>query len=441
MGGCPSCCGRILNTTLDKSKAYDIIPIRIIGIKQTVSIPDTERKIFMFVYADNAATTSVSKAALDAMLPYLTDYYGNPSSLYAFGQKATEALQASRETVAKYLNADPKEIYFTSGGSEADNQAIVSAARLGARKGKKHLISTQFEHHAVLHTLAKLEKEGFEVTLLDPHSDGVIRIEDVKNALRDDTCLVTIMFANNEIGTVQPIEEIGALCRERKVLFHTDAVQAAGHMPIDVKTMNIDMLSMSGHKFHAPKGVGVLYAKKGTVLTNIIEGGAQERGKRAGTENVAGIVAMAAALKESCDHMEENTAKIIPMRDKLFAELSKIPHSKINGSLEHHVPGTVNMCFEGIEGESLLLMLDDQGICASSGSACTSGSLDPSHVLLSLGIPHEIAHGSLRLSIGEYNTMEEIDHIIEVVPKVVEYLRSISPVWDELEKGELKHLI
>ena len=395
----------------------------------------------MFVYADNAATTSVSKAALDAMLPYLTDFYGNPSSLYAFGQKATEALQSARETIAACINADPKEIYFTSGGSEADNQAIVSAARLGARKGKKHLISTQFEHHAVLHTLAKLEKEGFEVTLLDPHSDGVIRVEDVENALRDDTCLVTIMFANNEIGTVQPIAEIGALCRERKVLFHTDAVQAAGHMPIDVKAMNIDMLSMSGHKFHAPKGVGVLYAKKGTVLTNIIEGGAQERGKRTGTENVAGIVAMAAALKESCDHMEENTAKIIPMRDKLFAELGKIPHSKINGSLEHHVPGTVNMCFEGIEGESLLLMLDDQGICASSGSACTSGSLDPSHVLLSLGIPHEIAHGSLRLSIGEYNTMEQIDHIIEVVPKVVEYLRSISPVWDELEKGELKHLI
>ena len=395
----------------------------------------------MFVYADNAATTSVSKAALDAMLPYLTDFYGNPSSLYAFGQKATEALQSARETVAACINADPKEIYFTSGGSEADNQAIVSAARLGARKGKKHLISTQFEHHAVLHTLSKLEKEGFEVTLLDPHSDGVIRVEDVENALRDDTCLVTIMFANNEIGTVQPIAEIGALCRERKVLFHTDAVQAAGHMPIDVKAMNIDMLSMSGHKFHAPKGVGVLYAKRGTVLTNIIEGGAQERGKRAGTENVAGIVAMAAALKESCDNMEENTAKIIPMRDKLFAELSKIPHSKINGSLEHHVPGTVNMCFEGIEGESLLLLLDDQGICASSGSACTSGSLDPSHVLLSLGIPHEIAHGSLRLSIGEYNTMEQIDHIIEVVPKVVAYLRSISPVWDELEKGELKHLI
>ena len=395
----------------------------------------------MFVYADNAATTSVSKAALDAMLPYLTDFYGNPSSLYAFGQKATEALQSARETIAACINADPKEIYFTSGGSEADNQAIVSAARLGARKGKKHLISTQFEHHAVLHTLAKLEKEGFEVTLLDPHSDGVIRVEDVENALRDDTCLVTIMFANNEIGTVQPIAEIGALCRERKVLFHTDAVQAAGHMPIDVKAMNIDMLSMSGHKFHAPKGVGVLYAKKGTVLTNIIEGGAQERGKRAGTENVAGIVAMAAALKESCDHMEENTAKIIPMRDKLFAELSKIPHSKINGSLEHHVPGTVNMCFEGIEGESLLLMLDDNGICASSGSACTSGSLDPSHVLLAIGLPHEIAHGSLRLSIGEYNTMEEIDHIIEVVPKVVQYLRNMRPVWDELEKGQRKHLI
>ena len=395
----------------------------------------------MFVYADNAATTSVSKTALDAMMPYLTDLYGNPSSLYSFGQKAKEALEASRETVAHYINADPKEIIFTSGGSEADNQAIVSAARLGARKGKKHIISTQFEHHAVLHTLNRLEKEGYEVTLLDPHSDGVIRVEDVANALRDDTCLVTIMFANNEIGTVQPIAEIGALCRERKVLFHTDAVQAAGHMPIDVRAMNIDMLSMSGHKFHAPKGVGVLYAKKGIVLTNIIDGGAQERGKRAGTENVAGIVAMAAALKESCDNMEENTAKIIPMRDKLFAELGKIPHSKINGSLEHHVPGTVNMCFEGIEGESLLLMLDDQGICASSGSACTSGSLDPSHVLLSIGLPHEVAHGSLRLSIGEYNTMEQIDHIVEVVPKVVDYLRSISPVWDELEKGQLKHMI
>ena len=395
----------------------------------------------MFVYADNAATTCVSRAALDAMLPYLLEDYGNPSSLYAFGQKAQEALQEARETVAKCIGATPREIYFTSGGSEADNQAIVSAARVGARHGKKHLISTKFEHHAVLHTLKKLEKEGFEVTLLDVHADGVVRLEDVEAAIRPDTCLVTVMFANNEIGTIQPIREIGALCRERGIPFHTDAVQAAGHMPIDVVEMNIDMLSMSGHKFHAPKGVGVLYAKKSMPLVNIIEGGAQERGKRAGTENVAGIVALAAALKESCEHMEENTAKILPMRDKLFAELSKIPHSKINGSLEHHVPGTVNMCFEGIEGESLLLLLDREGICASSGSACTSGSLDPSHVLLSIGLPHEVAHGSLRLSIGEYNSMDEIDHIIEVVPKVVAYLRSISPVWDELEKGTRPHLI
>ena len=395
----------------------------------------------MFVYADNAATTCVSRAAIDAMLPYLLEDYGNPSSLYAFGQKAKEALQEARETVAKCIGATPREIYFTSGGSEADNQAIVSAARVGARHGKKHLISTKFEHHAVLHTLKKLEKEGFEVTLLDVHEDGVVRLEDVEAAIRPDTCLVTVMFANNEIGTTQPIREIGALCREKGIPFHTDAVQAAGHMPIDVVDMNIDRLSMSGHKFHAPKGVGVLYARKNMPLVNIIEGGAQERGKRAGTENVAGIVALAAALKESCEHMEENTAKIIPMRDKLFAELSKIPHSKINGSLEHHVPGTVNMCFEGIEGESLLLLLDRDGICASSGSACTSGSLDPSHVLLSIGLPHEVAHGSLRLSIGEYNSMDEIDHIIEVVPKVVEYLRSISPVWDELEKGTRPHLI
>ena len=392
----------------------------------------------MFVYADNAATTCVSRAALDAMFPYLLEDYGNPSSLYAFGQKAQEALQEARETVAKCIGATPREIYFTSGGSEADNQAIVSAARVGARHGKKHLISTKFEHHAVLHTLKKLEKEGFEVTLLDVHADGVVRLEDVEGAIRPDTCLVTVMFANNEIGTIQPIREIGALCRERGIPFHTDAVQAAGHMPIDVVEMNIDMLSMSGHKFHAPKGVGVLYAKRNMPLVNIIEGGAQERGKRAGTENVAGIVALAAALKESCEHMEENTAKILPMRDKLFAELSKIPHSKINGSLEHHVPGTVNMCFEGIEGESLLLLLDREGICASSGSACTSGSLDPSHVLLSIGLPHEVAHGSLRLSIG---AMDEIDHIVEVVPKVVAYLRSISPVWDELEKSTRPHLI
>ncbi|MCI7369859.1 MAG: cysteine desulfurase NifS [Firmicutes bacterium] len=395
----------------------------------------------MFVYADNAATTSVSKTALDAMMPYLTTLYGNPSSLYSFAQKAKEALEEARQTVADIIGAQPKEIYFTSGGSEADNQAIVSMAKFGALKGKKHLISTKFEHHAVLHTLKQLEKQGFEVTLLDVHEDGVVRLEDVEAAIREDTALVTVMFANNEIGTVQPIKEIGALCRSKGIPFHTDAVQAAGHMPINVQEMNIDLLSMSGHKFHAPKGVGVLYAKKGMPLFNIIEGGAQERGKRAGTENIPGIVALAAALKESVDNMEANTAKIIPMRDKLFAELSKIPHSKINGSLEHHVPGTVNMCFEGIEGESLLLLLDSKGVCASSGSACTSGSLDPSHVLLAIGLPHEVAHGSLRLSIGEYNTMEEIDHIIEVVPGVVEYLRSISPVWEELENGKRKHLI
>ncbi len=395
----------------------------------------------MFVYADNAATTCVSKTALDAMMPYLTEQYGNPSSLYAFAQNAKEALEASRKTVADIIGAQPKEIYFTSGGSEADNQAIVSMAKVGAIKGKKHLISTKFEHHAVLHTLKKLEKEGFEVTLLDVHEDGVVRLEDLEAAVREDTALVTVMFANNEIGTVQPIKEIGEFCRARKIPFHTDAVQAVGHMPINVQEMNIDLLSMSGHKFHAPKGVGVLYAKKGMPLFNIIEGGAQERGKRAGTENIPGIVALAAALKESVDNMEANTAKIIPMRDKLFTELSKIPHSKINGSLEHHVPGTVNMCFEGIEGESLLLLLDAKGVCASSGSACTSGSLDPSHVLLSLGLPHEVAHGSLRLSIGEYNTMEEIDHIIKVVPEVVSYLRDISPVWEELENGTKKHLI
>ena len=395
----------------------------------------------MFVYADNAATTSVSKTALDAMLPYLTTKYGNPSSLYSFAQDVTEDVAEARATIASCIGANPREIYFTSGGSEADNQAIISAAKAGAKKGKKHIISTKFEHHAVLHTLRKLEKEGWDVTYLDVHEDGVVRLEDLKAAIREDTCLVTVMFANNEIGTVQPITELGALCRSKGIPFHTDAVQAAGHMPINVVDMNIDMLSMSGHKFHAPKGIGVLYAKRSMPLFNLIEGGAQERGKRAGTENVAGIAAMAAALKESCDNMEANTAKIIPMRDKLFAELSKIPHSKINGSLEHHVPGTVNMCFEGIEGESLLLMLDDNGICASSGSACTSGSLDPSHVLLSIGLPHEVAHGSLRLSIGEYNTMEEIDHIIEVVPRVVEYLRSMSPVWDELQKGQRPHLI
>ena len=391
----------------------------------------------MFVYADNAATTCVSKTALDAMMPYLTEYYGNPSSLYAFAQKVTEDVAKARQTVADCLGAkSPREIIFTSGGSEADNQAIFSAARLGARKGKKHLISTRFEHHAVLHSLARLEKEGFEVTLLDVHEDGVVRLDELAAAIREDTCLVTIMFANNEIGTVQPVKEIGALCRERGVPFHCDAVQAAGHMPINVEEMNIDMLSISGHKFHAPKGVGALYVRKNIPILNLIEGGAQERGKRAGTENVAGIAAMAAALKESCDNMEENSAKMCAMRDKLFAELGKIPHSKINGSLEHHVPGTVNMCFEGIEGESLLLMLDANGICASSGSACTSGSLDPSHVLLAIGRVHDVAHGSLRLSLGEDITEEEIDYLIRSVTEVVAYLRRMSPVWRDLQSGK-----
>ena len=395
----------------------------------------------MFVYADNAATTCVSKTALDAMLPCLTENWGNASSLYSFGQRAAELLEESRKTVAACLGAaNPREIYFTSCGSESDNQALVSCARLGARKGKKHLISTKFEHHAILHPLKALEKEGFEVTLLDVHEDGVVRVEDVAAAIREDTCCVSVMFANNEVGTIQPIKEIGALCREKGIPFHTDAVQAVGHIPVNVEEMNIDMLSLSGHKFHAPKGVGVLYCRKNIPLFSFIEGGAQERGKRAGTENIAGICALAAALKESCDNMEENAAKMCAMRDKLFAELSKIPHSRINGSLEHHVPGTVNMCFEGIEGESLLLLLDKKGICASSGSACTSGSLDPSHVLLSLGIPHELAHGSLRLSIGEYNTMEEIDYIIEVLPGIVQYLRDMSPIWDALEKGEKEHL-
>lgn len=395
----------------------------------------------MFVYADNAATTCTSQAALDAMMPYLTRQYGNPSSLYGFGQAAKEAIENARKTVAACIGAQPREIYFTSGGSEADNQAILSAAKVGARKGKRHLISTAFEHHAVLHTLKKLEKEGCEVTLLPVHEDGVVRMEDLEAAVRDDTALVTIMFANNEIGTIQPITEIGAFCRERNIPFHTDAVQAAGHMPIDVEVMNIDMLSLSGHKFHAPKGVGVLYAKKNILLSNLIEGGGQERGKRAGTENVAGIVALAAALKESCDAMEENTAKILPMRDKLITELSKIPHSRLNGSMDHHVPGTVNICFEGMEGDSLLLMLDQNGICASSGSACNAGSIDPSHVLLAIGVPYEIAHGSLRLSIGEYNTMEEIDYIVRIVPQVVEELRRKSPIWQAMEAGQRPHLI
>ena len=395
----------------------------------------------MFVYADNAATTSVSSFALDAMLPWLTEKYGNPSSLYGFGQEAREAVEKARRRVASCLGAaSPREIYFTSCGTESDNQALNSCARLGVRKGKKHIISTRFEHHAILHTLKKLEKDGFEVTLLDVHDDGVVRLEDVAAAIREDTCLVTVMFANNEVGTVQPVAEIGALCREKGIPFHTDAVQAAGHLPIDVAQMNIDLLSLSGHKFHAPKGVGALYVRKNIPLQSFMEGGAQERGKRAGTENVAGIVALAAALQESCDNMDENTARVTAMRDRLIAGLSQIPHSRVNGSITHHVPGTVNMCFEGIEGESLLLMLDDAGICASSGSACASGSLDPSHVLLSLGIPYELARGSLRLSIGEYNTDKEIDYILETVPRTVESLRALSPLWKEYAEGRREHL-
>lgn len=395
----------------------------------------------MYVYADNAATTQVSQEAVQAMVPCFTEIYGNPSSFHSVGQKAAEYLQRARETVAKAIHADAKEIYFTSGGSEADNQAIRSAAFLGAKKGKKHIISTRFEHHAVLHTLDKLKREGFEVTLLEVHENGIVTLEDVAQAIREDTCLVTIMFANNEIGTIQPIAEIGALCRERGILFHTDAVQAVGHIPVDVQEMNIDMLSLSGHKFHGPKGVGALYVRKGVPLLTLIEGGQQERGKRAGTENIPGIVGMAAALEESVAHLKENQDKVTALREKLIAGLETIPHSRLNGDRTRRVPGTVNFCFEGIEGESLLLLLDAKGVGASSGSACTSGSLDPSHVLLSLGLPHEVAHGSLRLSIGEYNTEEEIDHIIQVVPGVVAYLREMSPVWDELEKGQRKHLI
>lgn len=395
----------------------------------------------MYVYADNAATTQVSPTAVAAMMPFLTEEYGNPSSFYSLGQRAAEALVKARETVAECLGAEPGEIYFTSGGSEADNQAIRSAAFVGAKKGKRHIISTKFEHHAVLHTLAQLEKEGFDVTLLDVHPNGVITVEDVANAIREDTCLVTIMFANNEIGTMQPIKEIGALCREKKIPFHTDAVQAVGHVPINVKEMNIDMLSLSGHKFHSPKGVGALYVRRSIPLKNLIEGGQQEKGKRGGTENMPGIVGMAAAMKEAIDHMDENMTKITALREKLITGLEKIPHSKLNGDRNIRVPGTVNFCFEGIEGESMLLLLDANGIAASSGSACTSGSLDPSHVLLALGLPHEVAHGSLRLSIGEYNNEAEIDHILETVPKVVERLRDMSPVWDELVKGERPHLI
>ena len=387
------------------------------------------------VYADNAATTQMSRAAIDAMLPYMETIYGNPSSLHSVGQQAAEALQNARERIAACLNASPREIYFTSGGSEADNQAILSAARLGARKGKKHIISTAFEHHAVLHTLKKLEKEGFEIELLPVGAIGTITAQQVKSALRADTCLVTVMYANNEIGSILPIAEIGEVCREAGVLFHTDAVQAAGHVPIDVQAQHIDMLSLSAHKFHGPKGIGVLYARQGVPLTSLIEGGAQERGKRAGTENLPAIMGMAAALEDACAHIDENARKVSALRDRLIAGLSKIPHRALNGDPVNRLPGNVSFCFEGIEGESLLLLLDAKGICASSGSACTSGSLDPSHVLLAIGRPHEVAHGSLRLSLCEWNTDEDVDRILAAVPEVVAYLREMSPMWKDLISG------
>lgn len=390
----------------------------------------------MKIYADNAATTRMSKKAIDAMLPYLDEVYGNPSSLHSVGQRAKEALTSARERMAACLGCDAEDIIFTSGGSEADNHAIRSAARIGEKQGKKHIISTAFEHHAVLHTLNRLKEEGFEITLLDVHENGLITADQVREAIRPDTCLVTVMYANNEIGTIQPIGEIGAVCREKGVLFHTDAVQAVGHLHIDVNSQNIDMLSLSAHKFHGPKGVGALYARRGIRLTNLIEGGAQEKGRRAGTENIPAIVGMAAALEEACAGIDENAKTVGALRDRLIEGLKAIPHSVLNGDAVHRLPGNVNFCFEGIEGESLLLLLDDKGLYASSGSACTSGSLDPSHVLLAIGRPHEIAHGSLRLTISEETTAEEIDYMIQAVREVVEYLRGMSPVWRDLVNGK-----
>ena len=395
----------------------------------------------MQVYADNAATTKMSAAAIAAMTACFEEVYGNPSSLHSIGQKAKEVLEDARARVAKCLGCEPREIIFTSGGSEADNQAIISAARLGERKGKKHIISTAFEHHAVLHTLNRLEKEGFEITLLDVKEGHTISAQQVRDAIREDTCLVTTMYANNEIGSILPIAEIGAVCKEAGVPFHTDAVQAVGHLHIDVKAQNIDLLSLAAHKFHGPKGVGALYARKGFPLVNVIDGGGQERGKRAGTENLPGICGMAAALEEACAHIDENAARVSAMRDRLIEGLSQIPHSALNGNREHRLPGNVSFCFEGIEGESLLLLLDMKGVCASSGSACTSGSLDPSHVLLAIGRVHDVAHGSLRLSLSEYNTEEEVDHILTVVPEVVAYLRSISPVWRDLQTGKREYIL
>lgn len=398
------------------------------------------RKLFMNIYADNAATTKMSEHAINTMLFHMKEVYGNPSSLYGVGQKAKEALEDARRRASAVLNCEPREIYFTSGGSEADNQAIISAARFNAAKGKKHIISTAFEHHAVLHTLDKLKKEGFEIELLDVHSNGIVTAEQVKNAIREDTALVTIMYANNEIGTIQPISEIGAVCRESGVLFHTDAVQAIGHIPVDIQKDNIDMLSLSAHKFKGPKGVGILYAKKGIPLTNIIDGGAQERGKRAGTENLPGIVSMVAALEDATKDLQGYKERLSPLRDRLIDGLFEIPYSDLNGDREKRLPATVNFCFEGIEGESLLLLLDDKGIQASSGSACTSGSLDPSHVLLAIGRPHEVAHGSLRLSLSDDVTTEEVDYIIKSVKEVVTYLRDMSPFWRDLVNGKRKHV-
>ena len=392
------------------------------------------------IYADNAATTKMCPAAIEAMTKCMTENYGNPSSLYAYGQQAREILDDARERIAKCLGCTAREITFTSGGSEADNQAIFSAAALGAKKGKKHIISTAFEHHAVLHTLDKLRAQGFEITLLDVHKNGIVTAQQVRDAIRDDTCLVTVMFANNEIGTIQPIAEIGAVCREKGVLFHTDAVQAVGHIKVNVAEQNIDMLSLSAHKFHGPKGIGVLYAKRGVMLSSLINGGAQERGKRAGTENLPAIVGMAAALEQATANLDGYAAKLIPLRDRLIAGLDKIPYGELNGDREHRVPATVNFCFEGIEGEALLLLLDDKGICASSGSACTSGSLDPSHVLLAIGRPHEVAHGSLRLSLGDDATEADVDYIIEAVSDVVAYLRNMSPFWRDLVSGKRPHV-
>ncbi len=395
----------------------------------------------MYVYADNAATTKMSRLAIETMLPYMDGIYANPSSLHSAGQEAKEALESARATVAACLGCELREIYFTSGGSEADNQAIISAARYGERKNKKHIITTAFEHHAVLHTLKRLEKEGFAVTYLDVRQNHNITAQQVKDAIREDTCLVTCMYANNEIGSVLPIGEIGAVCAEAGVPFHTDAVQAAGHLHIDVKAQKIDMLSLSAHKFHGPKGVGALYVRRGFPLTNLIEGGAQERSKRAGTENIPGIMAMAAALKDACDNMDKNAAYVEDLRDKLIAGLSQIPHCDLNGDRENRLPGNVSFCFEGIEGESLLLYLDALGVAASSGSACTSGSLDPSHVLLAIGRVHDVAHGSLRLSLSHYNTEEEIDHILTVVPQVVQQLRNMSPVWRDLQNGDREYIL